>query len=87
MGFRKLQGVQLTEEKQGFIRYMCLNEESLPTRMREKIRRHCDTVGGAYTDALWEAMCTNRSIRAIAMDHYISESLLYRLRKKFYESW
>ena len=48
MSFRKLRGVQLTEEQQGLVRYMCLNEEYLPVRMREKIQRLCDTVGGSY---------------------------------------
>ena len=87
MSFRKLRGVKLTEEQQGLVRYICLNEEYLPVRMREKIQRLCDAVGGAYADALWEAMCTKRSITAIAMDHYTSESTLYRLRKEFYECW
>jgi len=87
MGFRKLCGVALPEEKQGLIRYTCLNEASQPKRVRDKIQRLCDAVGGEYADALFEVMCTKRSIMKIAMEHYISESQLYRLRKKFYESW
>ena len=87
MGFRKLRGVSLPEEQQGLIRYICLNYDRAPERTREKIRRLCDTCGGAASEALWEVMCTKRSITAIAQAHYVSESTLYRARKHFYESW
>lgn len=87
MSFRKLQGVELPEEQQGLIRYTCLNVDRQSKRTREKIQRLCDDVGGAYSAALWEVMCTKKSITAIAQKHYVGESTLYRLRKEFYESW
>ena len=87
MGFKKLRGVELPEEQQGLIRYTCLNVDRQPKKTREKIQRLCDDVGGAYSAALWEVMCTKKSITAIAQKHFLSETLLYSLRKKFYENW
>ncbi len=87
MSFRKLRGVDLPEEKQGLVRYICLNCDSQPKRIQEKIQRLCDDAGGAYSAALREVMCSRKSITAIAGEYYVSESKLYAMRKVFYENW
>lgn len=87
MAFKKLRGVDLPEEKQGLIRYTCLDWRSQPVWVQEKIRYICEQAAGAYQHALFEVMTTNRSITAIAMEHAISESMLYTMRKSFYERW
>ncbi len=87
VGFKKLRGVALPEEQQGLIRYTCLNWADQPKAVQDKIQRLCGQCGGAYRAALWEVMCTRRSIAAIAQAHFVSESALYRARKMFYESW
>lgn len=87
MGFKKLRGIDLPEEQQGLIRYTCLNWRTQPVWVQEKIRYICEQCAGAYQHALFEVMTTNRSITAIAMEHALSESLLYAMRKRFYESW
>ncbi len=87
MGFKKLRGVALPEEQQGLVRYTCLNSDSQPKRTQEKIQRLCDDVGGAYSAALRQVMCSRKSITAISMEHYVSERTLYRMRKEFYEKW
>ena len=87
MSFRKLRGVRLPEEKQGLIRYTCLNFSSQPEWMREKIQRLCEECGGAYSAALLEVMTTRRSMTEISLRHFVDESTLYRARKRFYESW
>ena len=87
MGFKKLRGVELSEEQQGLIRYTCLTHRNQPVRVQQKVRRLCDKCGGDYSAALQEAMCSKQSILAIAQKHHVSESTLYRLRRKFYESW
>ena len=87
MSFKKLRGVDLPEEKQGLIRYTCLNYRDLSTRTQEKIRRLCQEHGGSYGAALWEVMCTRESIVSISMRHNVSESLLYEMRRLFYENW
>lgn len=87
MGFKKLRGVDLPEEKQGLVRYICLNSDSQPKRIQDKIQRLCDDVGGAYGAALREVMCGRKSITAISREYFVSESTLYRMRKEFYEKW
>ena len=87
MGFKKLRGVNLPEEKQGLIRYTCLTWAEQPQHVQKKIQRLCDQCGGAESAALWEVMCTKRSITAIARARFTSESALYRMRKRFYEAW
>ena len=87
VGFKKLRGVDLPEEKQGLVRYICLNCDSQPKRIQDKIQRLCDDVGGAYRDALREVMCGRKSITAISREFFVSESKLYDMRKVFYEKW
>lgn len=87
MGFKKLRGVALPEEKQGLIRYSCLTYKEQPKHIQNKIQRLCREVGGAYQAALWDVMCSKSSITSIAMAHHVSETVLYELRRRFYERW
>ncbi len=87
MGFKKLRGVHLPEEKQGLIRYSCLTYKEQPKHIQNKIQRLCREVGGAYQAALREVMCSKSSITSIAMAHHVSETVLYELRRRFYERW
>lgn len=87
MGFKKLKGVKLPEEKQGLIRYTCLTYDSQPEQVKRKIDKLCRECGGANCAALREVMCSRSSITAISLRHFVGESTLYRMRKDFYESW
>lgn len=87
MGFKRLRGVPLPEERQGLIRYTCLCYDTQRGWVKQKIDRLCREVGGEYEEALRAVMCSKDSITAIALRHHVSEGLLYRLRKKFYTSW
>ena len=87
MGFKKLRGVNVSRTRQGVIRFACLTYAEQPKKMRDKIDRLLRQCGGPYAAALREVMCSEDSITAIALRHYVSESTLYRLRKEFYESW
>ena len=84
---RKLRGVRVSRNRQGFIRYACLTYDEQPKGMRNTIDRLLRECGGSYCAALREVMCGEDSITAIALRHYVSESTLYRMRKNFYESW
>lgn len=87
MSFKKIRSVSLPEEKQGLIRYTCLTYRDQPEHMQRKIRRLCQEHGGHYGAALWEIMCTRESIVSISIRHHVSESVLYDMRKDFYEAW
>lgn len=87
MGFKKLRGVDLPEERQGLIRYTCLTYRDQNTATQNKIKRLCQEHGGLYGAALWEVMCTRESVTSISMRHHVSENTLYNARKDFYEAW
>lgn len=87
MIFRKLQGVRVPEEQQGLIRFTCLNYNRISKRTQQKIVSLCESIGGEYSSALFDVMCSKSSISRIALKHNVSESVLYSLRKQFYESW
>ena len=67
MSWRKLRGVHLPYEKQVYIRATCLLWQEQPKRIREKIQRLCEECGGAYAAALWDMMCTKKSVTQITM--------------------
>ncbi len=85
--FKKRRGIKLPYKKQGLIYFTCLDIRNQPQTTQEKIESLCEDIGGEYKDALYEVMTSERSVRSIALDRYVSESTLYALRKKFYEAW
>ena len=86
-GFRKYRGLKLSEEEQGIIFYTCLSYNTLPEKTKKKIERLCTECGGEHRHALFELVTTRKTVASLARKHYTSESTLYELRKKFYESW
>lgn len=87
MSFKKLRGVRVPEERQGLIRYTCLNYAAANERTRKKIERLCRACGGEHERALFAVMTTRQSVTSIALEHYVSEAALYRMRRDFYEAW
>ncbi len=87
MSWKKLRGVPLPYEKQVYIRSVCLLHKEQPQRIREKIQRLCKQCGGVYSAALFDMMCTKKSVLQISMEHSVSESVLYDLRRAFFMAW
>lgn len=87
MGFKKLRGVPLPEEKQGLIRYTCLTYTEQPARIQRKIDKLLQEAGKEYADALRLVMLSRESITAISLRYHVSEETLYRLRRAFYVGW
>lgn len=86
--FKKRRGINVPYNRQGLIYFICMNEGEMPQAVREKIRRLCEKIGGEYCDALFALLTDDRkNIHGVAMDFHVSETLLYQLRKKFYEEW
>ena len=76
--------------KQQTIYRTCQNYINLPPGKKKKIERICrEVVQGDEYDyrALFTVLTTQKSIRRIAFDNFVSERKLYYLRKKFYEMW
>ncbi len=85
--FRKRKGINLSYPMQGFVCFSCLTYDAQPNNIKSKINRLCDVVGGEFRDALFEFVTTEKSAVEIGLKYYVSESKLYDMRKKFYESW
>ena len=85
--FRKRRGIKLSYNKQGLIYFICINYKDMPTSIQHKIKSLCDEIGKEYANELFLVLTTEKSIRSVSIDRCISESLLYSLRKKFYERW
>lgn len=86
--FKKRRGIHIPYDKQGLIYFTCVNHKEMPADVQEKIKKLCDEVGKEHSDVLYAVVTdSTKSIRALALEHHISETQLYHYRKKFYESW
>ena len=88
MSFRKLRGVNRTHREQGLIYFTCMNYDKQPKAVQEKIRRLCKECGGPHEEALFALMTReNISVPWLEQNFFVSDSVLYEKRKKFYERW
>ena len=86
--FKKRRGIHIPYEKQGLIYFTCVNYNDMPEDIQNKVSDLCNEVGKEYADVLFEVVTSSkRSIRSISIENHVSESLLYRYRKRFYENW
>lgn len=86
--FKKMRGIRLTYDEQGLVYFTCRNIKKQPRAVQDRVLSLCLEVGGAeYWQALYSVLTSEDSIRSIAIEHCVSESQLYKLRKSFYEKW
>lgn len=88
MNFRKLRGINLPYREQGLIWFTCINYDKQPKEIKQKIRKLCKECGGYHEKALF-AMLTRENVTMpwLEQEYHISDEVLYRLRKKFFERW
>lgn len=86
--FKKRRGIHMPYNKQGLIYFTCVNYNSMPEHIQDKIMRLCHEVGKEHAEVLFEVVTnSNKSIHSLSMEYHISETQLYHYRKKFYEEW
>ena len=86
--FRYKRGIDVSYEKQGYIHFCCRRFPELSAERQEAIWRLCRAAGGEHAEALFEFVTTQDTATAICQRHFIaSRTSLYRVVKKFYESW
>ena len=86
--FRFKRGIDVSYEKQGYIHFACRRFEDLSKDRQEAIRGLCREAGGEHEEALFEFVTTQDTATAICQRHFIaSRTSLYRVVKRFYESW
>ena len=86
--FKKRRGIHIPYNKQGLIYFTCMNINDMPEHIQNKTKNLCKEVGKEHADVLFAVVTdSTKSIRALSMEHHISETQLYYYRKKFYEAW
>jgi len=85
--FKKMRGINLSYERQGFVRFCCLTYDERPREVQHRITDICLRVGKDDWHALFELMTTQEPAVNVSAKHHISVSVLYRLRQKFYYAW
>lgn len=85
--FRFKSGIKADYNRQGYIYFVSLMYRELPAKAQQTILNLCIECGGEYYQALFEFVTTEATATALAMKHYISRETLYRLVRKYYESF
>ena len=87
MGFKKMRSIKRTYDEQGYICFLCRTYQRQPERIKRRIEKLCVEVGGEYSDALLELMTARKTAQEVSNKRHVSLSVLYDLRKRFYENY
>ena len=85
--FRYRSSIGVSYNRQGYIYFVSQQYGELSEKAQKKILNLCIQCGGEYYKALFEFVTTDRAATEISMRHYISCETLYRLVRKYYESF
>lgn len=87
---KKIRSLDMSYAAQQVIYITCQRYAFQPYKVRQKIRRLCaEASRGDPVDfaALFAVLTEQKSVRRIAMEHYMSETKLYDMRRRFYTAW
>ena len=89
---RKLRGETkkrgMSTEEKNAVRYLCLCFRRLAPEEQARILNLCAKVGQEEAAALFRVLTDRwKSVETIAQEEFCSKSVLYRLRREFYESY
>lgn len=86
--FKKRRGIHIPYNQQGFIYFTCMTVQQQPPEVQRKILNVCISVSGEHYNALYELLTNgNVNVSGVALKYHISESSLYKFRRRFYEEW
>ena len=85
--FRYKRGVRASYNRQGYIYFVSRQYRELTLEAQQKILNLCIQCGGEYYQALFEFVTTEATATELSLRHYISRETLYRLVRKYYESF
>ena len=87
---KKIRSLKMPYAKQQKIYMTCQEYTYQPPEIREKIERLCLLVSGGDENkrrALFRVVTSETPIWRIADEQYMAKTVLYELRKRFYEMW
>ena len=82
--FRFKKSVPVDYDLQGYIYFASRLHRSLPADAQKKILNLCVEAGGEYYKALYEFMTSDVGATAVCRKHFLSQSTLERIVKKYY---
>lgn len=82
--FRYKRSIPVPYDRQGFIYFLSIRYRELPAQDRKRIRELCRKAGGDYSQALLEFVTTSQGASAVCEKHFLSESTLERIVRKYY---
>ena len=82
--FRYKRSIPLDYDTQGYIFFLSRRYKRLPLARRRKIDELCRSAGGQYAQALKEFVTTDRGAAEICGAHFLSQSTLERMVKRYY---
>ena len=87
---KKIRSLKMSYERQQEIYVTCQRYVLQPQSVRERIENICDRAAGGDANkrhALFRVVTSEVPIWRIANEHYMAKTVLYELRKRFYELW
>jgi len=85
--FKYKPGIGVSYVRQGSIYFASRSYREQPKKVRRKIDALCRTCAGEHWQALFEFVTTDDTATAICMRHFIGKTTLWRIVKKYYESY
>ena len=82
--FRVKKSIPVDPDLQGYIYFASRMYRKLDSKGQRRVRELCTQAGGDYHQALFEFVTTNAGTVAVCQKHYISQSTLERIVRKYY---
>lgn len=85
--FRLKRSIDLDYNHQGYVYFLSRCYRDLKPERQIEIMAICSAAGGEHASALFEFVTTDATATAICLKYYISKATLYRVVKRYYESF
>ena len=82
--FRVRKSIPVDPDLQGYIYFVSRMYQKLDSKGQRRVRDLCAQAGGEYHKALFEFVTTGAGTVAVCQKHYISQSTLERIVRKYY---
>lgn len=82
--FRVKKSIPVDPDLQGLIYFASRMYRKLGNKEQQMVLRLCQEAGGEYHKALFEFMTTDAGVVSVCCKHYISQSTLERIVRRYY---
>lgn len=85
--FRFKKAVPVSYDLQGYIYFYSRLYRMLPVEEKKRIVKICEAAGGEHAQALLEFVTTDAGATSVCRHHYLSQSTLERVVRKYYTAF